>query len=97
MSTIDIHAYHDLTRDEAQGAAEALSRDLAEKFSIEYGWEGDSIHFQRPGVHGEILVNGQELRIKAYLGFMLMMLKNPIEQEIVRYLTEHFGCRFDDC
>ena len=97
MSTIDIHAYHDMTREEAQNAAEDLSRDLAEKFSIHYAWEGDSIHFERPGVHGEILVNGRELHIQAYLGFMLMMLKGPIEQEITRYLTEHFGCRFEEC
>ena len=95
MSTIDIHAYHEMGREDAHNAAEELSRDLANKFSIDYRWEGDSIHFQRPGVHGEILVNDGELRIKAYLGFMLMMLKNPIEQECVRYLREHFGCTFE--
>jgi len=26
----------------------------------------------------------------------LMMLKGPIEQEIVSYLQEHFGCSFGD-
>jgi len=26
---------------------------------------------------------------------MLMMLKTPIEQEIIRYLEKHFGCSFD--
>ena len=53
------------------------------------------IHFERPGVHGQILVQDSELRIQASLGWMLMMLKEPIEREIVRYLQEHFGCRFD--
>ena len=37
MSNIDIHAHHTMTREEAQEAAESLSRDLAEKFDIEYG------------------------------------------------------------
>lgn len=95
MSTIDIHAYHDLSHDEALTAADDLSRDLAEKFGIDYGWEDEVIHFQRPGVDGQILVADTELRIQANLGFMLMMLKSPIEQEIVRYLEEHFGCRFE--
>lgn len=95
MSTIDIHAYHELSHDEARRAAEELSRDLAQKFSIDYRWVADRILFQRPGVHGEIWVAAQELRIQAHLGFMLMMLKNPIEQEVVRYLEEHFGCRFE--
>lgn len=94
MSTIDIHAYHTLSHEEALTAADDLSRDLAEKFSINYGWEDEMIHFERPGVHGRILVQETELRIQAKLGFLLMMLKEPIEQEIVRYLREHFGCSF---
>jgi len=96
MSEIDIHAHHTLSHEDALQAADELSCDLAEKFGIDYGWDDEVIHFERPGVHGQILVNETELRIQAKLGFMLMMLKGPIEQEIVRYLTEHFGCSFDE-
>ena len=95
MSTIDIHAYHTLSHEEALNAADELSVDLAEKFGIDYGWEDEVIHFQRPGVNGKIRVQETELRIQANLGLMLMMLKTPIEQEIVRYLEKHFGCSFD--
>ena len=95
MSTIDIHAFHTLSHEEALNAADELSVDLAKKFGIDYGWEDEVIHFERPGVNGKILVQETELRIKADLGFMLMMLKGPIEQEIMRYLKEHFGCSFD--
>jgi len=95
MSTIDIHAYHNLSHVDALNAADKLSIDLAEKFGIDYGWEGDVIHFERPGVNGQILVQETELRIQANLGLILMMLKGPIEQEIVRYLEEHFGCSFE--
>lgn len=94
MSTIDIHAYHTLSHEDALNAADELSCDLAEKFGIDYGWDHEVIHFERPGVHGQIEVKDTELRIQAHLGFMLMMLKAPIEQEIVRYLEEHFGCSF---
>ena len=95
MSTIDIHAFHKLSHEEALNAADELSIDLAKKFGIDYGWEDEVIHFERPGVSGQILVQESELRIQANLGFMLMMLKTPIEQEIIRYLKEHFGCSFD--
>ena len=95
MSTIDIHAFHTLSHEEALNAADELSVDLAKKFGIDYGWEDEVIHFERPGVNGKILVKETELRIMADLGFMLMMLKGPIEQEIMRYLEEHFGCSFD--
>lgn len=96
MSIIDIHAYHNLSHEEAITAADELSIDLSRKFGIDYGWEDEVIHFERPGVHGQIMVHESELRIQAQLGFMLMMLKGPIEQEIVRYLEEHFGCTFEE-
>jgi len=94
MSQIDIHARHTMNEKEAQDAADALSRDLAEKFAIEYGWDGDVINFERPGVHGQIAVTGEEIHVQARLGLMLALLKGPIEMEVTRYLREHFGC---DC
>jgi len=95
MSLIDICAHHTMNKEEAQQAADELARDLAEKFSIDYGWDEDHIHFERPGVHGMITVGEKEIRIKAQLGLLLIMLKSLIEDEVVRYLQEHFGCTFD--
>lgn len=94
MSVIDIHAYHNLSREAAQQAADELSAELAQKFQIDYGWDGDHIHFERSGVHGSIEVNDEEIHVQAQLGFMLAFLRGPIEAEIHRYLGEHFGCRF---
>jgi putative polyhydroxyalkanoate system protein len=96
VSTIDIHAYHKLSHDEALTAADELSCSLAKKFDIDYGWDEEVINFERIGVHGQIVVTDSELRIQATLGFMLMMLKGPIEQEIHRYLEQHFGCTFEE-
>jgi len=95
MANIDIRARHNLSHQEALAAADELSSDLAEKFGIDYGWDDEVIHFERPGVHGQILVQDNELRIQARLGIMLMLLKEPIEQEIMRYLETHFGCDFE--
>ena len=94
MSNIDLHAQHSLTREHAQAAADELARDLAGKFDIHYGWEGDHIHFERTGVNGTITVRDKEIRIQARLGLMLMFLKPQIEHEVVRYLKEHFDCTF---
>jgi putative polyhydroxyalkanoate system protein len=94
MSYIDMHARHSMSRDEAQAAADDLAADLARKFDIDYGWEGDHIHFERPGVNGRITVREHEIRIQAQLGLMLMFLKPQIENEITRYLRDHFGCTF---
>ena len=92
MSHINMCARHTMPAEDAQQAADELARDLAEKFEIDYGWEGDHIHFERPGVHGTITVRENEIRIKASLGLMLIFLKPRIEYEIVEVLENHFGC-----
>lgn len=88
---IDIHKKHNKSLEEAQQIADDLARDLADKFSIDYGWDGDTIHFQRFGVEGEIAVDEQAVHVKASLGFLLSYLQPRVEQEIHRYLDEHFA------
>ena len=95
MSRIDICAQHEMDLEHAQQAADELAGDLAEKFSIDYGWDEDIIHFERPGVHGMITVVKNEIRIQAELGIFLAFLKSRIEEEIVSYLKEHFSCTFE--
>jgi putative polyhydroxyalkanoate system protein len=90
-----MRARHSMSEKDAQVAADELAGDLANKFDIDYGWDGDHIHFERSGVHGMITVRENEIRIKAVLGLMLIFLKPRIEQEIVEYLETHFGCSFD--
>ena len=95
MSSIDVHAYHNMDTEHAQEAADKLAADLASKFEIDYGWDGDDIHFERAGVHGKIKVAEKEIHIQAELGFLLSFLKPRIEEEITSYLSSHFGCTFD--
>lgn len=77
---------------DAQSAADALAQDLAEKFDIDYGWDGEFIHFERPGVDGSIEVSEKVIHIQARLGLLLMFLQGRIEEEIRTYLASHFDC-----
>jgi putative polyhydroxyalkanoate system protein len=88
--SIDIKKNHNKSLEEAQQIADDLAQDLADKFSIEYGWDGDTIVFERFGVHGEIDVDEQVVHVRAKLGFLLSYLQPAVEKEIHRYLDEHF-------
>jgi putative polyhydroxyalkanoate system protein len=90
MSHIDIRKQHDFDLEGAQKVADDLARDLADKFDIEYGWDGDAIVFERAGVHGEIAVDAESVHVRAKLGFFLSYLRPAVEREIHRYLDEHF-------
>jgi len=91
MSEINIRKSHSFDLEGAQQVADDLARDLAEKFSVEYGWDGDVLKFERPGCHGDIHVDGECVHVRAKLGFFLSYLKPAVEREIHRYLDEHFS------
>jgi len=88
--SIDIRKPHSLSIEQAQQVADDLAADLADKFSIDYGWDGDTIVFERPGVHGEIDVDEEAVHVRAKLAFLFTYLQPAVEKEINRYLDEHF-------
>jgi putative polyhydroxyalkanoate system protein len=88
---IDIKKTHNKSLEEAQAIADSLAQDLADKFSIEYGWDGDTLVFERLGVHGEIDVDENVVHVRAKLGFLISYLQPAVEKEIHRYLDEHFA------
>lgn len=90
MSGIDIRHTHSLKPKEARKAVEELARKLAERFDMDYGWEGDRLHFTRSGVDGTITLGPKDLHISAKLGFLLSAFRGPIEHEIRRVLDERF-------
>lgn len=88
---IDIRHPHSLPLDKARTAVEEVAKKLAERFDIEYNWEGDTLHFNRSGVDGRIALTPKDLHVTAKLGFLLSALQGPIEGEIRRVLGERFS------
>lgn len=91
MSNIDIRRKHTRPLKEARAAVERVAEHIAEKFDVEYGWNGNTMEFSRGGVDGHIAVSGKEIHVTATLGFLLMAIKGPIEREIHQYLDREFG------
>ncbi len=91
MTDIDIRHSHSRKPDEARAALERVVEHIAEKFDVEYAWDGDELAFDRGGVHGRIRLLPKEIHVNAHLNFLFSMMRGPIESEIRRYLTEEFG------
>ena len=82
MSVIDVHRPHNLDKEHAREAAEALAKDLSSQFDVNYQWEGDQLKFKRSGVKGHLTISPADLHIHLELGMMLRPFKSKIEQEI---------------
>ena len=54
-------------------------------------WDGDDVHFERPGVSGSMHVGKSEIRLDVRLGLLLTPLKPAIEKEIHAQLDKIAG------
>jgi putative polyhydroxyalkanoate system protein len=91
MASIDIRHAHSLPAARARAAVEEVAEKLGRKFGLQYRWEGDTLHFLRPGVDGRIELLPRQLHVSARLGLLFSAMKGSIEAEIRRYLDERFG------
>jgi putative polyhydroxyalkanoate system protein len=86
MADIDIKRAHGMTTEQARQVAEKLVAVLKSKFEIAHHWEGDTLKFERSGVHGQLAITPSDMHLTAKLGLMLKPLKGRIEQEAVSAL-----------
>lgn len=91
MPGIDIRHKHAMPLPKARKAVEEVAKKLAQRFDVEYAWDGDTLNFNRSGVDGKIALEPKQLHVTAQLGFLLSALKGPIEAEIRRVLDERFS------
>jgi putative polyhydroxyalkanoate system protein len=82
VATITVNKRHNLSHKKAKAVAEQLANDLEKRFDLAWNWEGDHVHFQRPGVSGSMHVGTTDIRLDVKLGFLLTPLKPAIEREI---------------
>ncbi|MEM9303730.1 MAG: polyhydroxyalkanoic acid system family protein [Pseudomonadota bacterium] len=91
MSRIHIVRPHNGDKERAREAIEEAALHISESYGVHYEWEGDHIHFSRPGVDGVMRVGEVDIEIDATLGMFLAMLKAPIEREIGKELDKRFA------
>ena len=91
MADIDIRRAHGLGMGAARAAAERMAEDLGRKFGLKGAWEGDVLHFERPGVAGSLAINASELHLTVSLGFLLRAMRGSIERSVVEELDSLFA------
>lgn len=91
MPSIDIKRKHARPLPEARKSVERVAKHIAEKFDVEYEWDGNTLNFSRSGVDGHIAVTAKQVHVTAHLGFMLGFIRDSIEAKIHEYLDKEFG------
>jgi len=91
MARISISKTHHFTHKKAKEVAERLAKDLERRFDLAWSWEGEHVHFERPGVSGSMHVGKERITLDAKLGLLLIPLKPSIEKEIHAQLDKLVG------
>ena len=91
MADIDIKRAHDLSMKEARAAAEKMAAHLGKKFGLKGDWEGDTLHFDRPGMAGSLHLAPKQVTLAVKLGFMLSMMRGSIEAAVKEELDKLFA------
>jgi putative polyhydroxyalkanoate system protein len=91
MADIDIRRSHGLGLAAARSAADRMVEHLGSRFGLKGDWQGDVLHFQRPGVNGTLAVTGKDLALSVSLGFLLKAMRGSIEGAIHEELDRLFA------
>jgi putative polyhydroxyalkanoate system protein len=93
MADIELHRIHNLGLAAARAAAVRMEADLGRKFGLKGAWQGNVLHFERPGVSGSLTISAEDLRISVALGFLMKAMKASIENAVARELDTLFPAK----
>ena len=90
MADIEIRRVHNLGMKAARAAADRMAEHLGRKFDLKGDWEGNVLHFERPGVTGSLAISDKDLSLRVALGFLLKAMKGSIESAVRNELDKLF-------
>jgi len=86
MSIIALRRRHALSPQKALSVARSVAAELEREYGIRSTWEGDTLHFERSGLHGTLRLAPTEMLLDVKLGMMLFALRDTIAAQIEREL-----------
>lgn len=93
MADIDLRRAHDLGLEGARAAADKMGAHLGRRFDLKGAWNGNTFHFERPGVSGALAITDRDLHIAVTLGFLLKAMRGTIERAVNEELDKLFAAK----
>jgi putative polyhydroxyalkanoate system protein len=88
MAKIRIDRPHHRSQAEARAQVERIARDFEKRFDLAWRWDGDDVHFRRPGVSGRMHVGATNVVLDVQLGMLLAPLKPALERQMNAHLDK---------
>ena len=82
MADIRMIKYHSLPMAQARALVQTAADDLADEYDLTSQWAGNTLHFRRSGVQGQMRVTESEIDLEVTLGFLLKAFKSKFVEHI---------------
>jgi putative polyhydroxyalkanoate system protein len=82
MADIKMIKYHSLPMPQARALVQRAADNLAQEYDLVSKWAGNTLHFRRSGVQGEMSVSASEIHLEVTLGFLLKAFKAKFVEHI---------------
>jgi putative polyhydroxyalkanoate system protein len=82
MADIEMIKHHSLPLAAARALVQRTADDLGKEYHLVSHWTGNTLHFTRTGIQGQMQVTESEIRLEVTLGFLLKLLKAKFVESI---------------
>jgi len=88
MSDIHFVRQHPLSLAQAKKVAQKTADDLAQEYDLDSEWQGDTLHFHRSGVSGQMKVSDDTIDLTVKLSLLFKPFKAKFESHIEHRIEE---------
>jgi len=89
MPDIVFTRHHALSLASARAVVQKIADKLGAEHRLRSEWDGNTLRFERTGIHGHIHVGESRAHLEVNLGFLLKPLKGSLLQEIARTFDKY--------
>ncbi|TVQ93024.1 MAG: hypothetical protein EA400_02950 [Chromatiaceae bacterium] len=83
MSKIHVVRRHEAGLVTARTEIERVAARMRDDHGAAYAWNGNTLHFSRGGLHGQIAVTDLEVKLTIRLGLLFAPMRHQIETRLV--------------
>lgn len=88
MSDITLVKPHSLSIGKAKALVQKAADELAAEYELSSEWDGNTLHFHRSGIDGQMHVTHSQIRLYVTLGFLLRPFRGTFIAHIERNFDE---------
>jgi len=92
MSDIELVRPFSLPIAVAKGRVQKTAEELADEYDLRSQWHGNTLRFDRSGLHGEIHVTNSEIRLHVNLSLLL----KPLKARLITRIEDKFDRLFPE-